>query len=99
MFSSAGAATAAAPPFYESVVPFGLVPGELLTPAASAAIAEVESSFQGAARLAAMRAVQRSGGGDVTALLAADDNGGDASGASEGRSNSDVQVSVAKQIN
>ena len=80
------------------MVPFGLVPGDLLTPAASAAIAEVESSFQGAARLAAMRAVQRSGGGDVTALLA-DDNGADASGASEGRRNSDVQVSVAKQIN
>ena len=60
LFSSAGAAVAAAPPSYESVVPFGLVPGDLLTPAASAAIAEVESSFQGAVRLAAMRAVQRS---------------------------------------
>ena len=73
---------------FETVVPYGLVPGDLLTPTAGAAIAEVEAGFKGAARMAAMRLLRGASAGDPSST-----GGDDGSDSPEGRAN-DVQVRV-----
>lgn len=85
-----GSSIAAPAPAVFETVPYGLVPGDMLTPTAAAAVAEVESGFKGAARVAAMRAVRGASDGTAAAGASADEAGGDGSG--DGGRSSDVQV-------